>query len=430
MTPSSSVFSSQTWSVIWLDNYETIPRHHSTNRILDFETFQEVLETKQPNYINLVDQIEEGISYQVYYWPLFSRQTMVHLNLSIISNDIRNHLESFEGEEDRHVIGILQCQIKKNSDDPQIFSPQSLSQTSLLTYFNHVMSQVYSHIYHDGSDIPSLPSDHQNPIVKEDSIILQNSTFDSNHDEAFLSDQFFSTITSLFTLSSTLLTEKSRVQDQISVAQIVHEYLSKTSQAIWEHSCHQQLSAVGLFLRVENDSTPNPCFLGSIRTSELRTIHLRDDEENQSISIQFNPNRFDNMIFCLFSFLSRITECEVSPNDLINLIPEKGNSQQVSYGLSILDQFLEKSFLEDGENPHTMESLPNTYRTIYPIFHPLLDVSVDSDDSTTTFGYLIFEYLFIPPNEIELQFGFLMSKFLQMFSEKLFFWLIAFLFCV
>jgi hypothetical protein len=305
-TSSSQPFSSssdrppegeENWSIIWLDNYETIsqqPTGTTSGHIFDFDTFQDVLETKTPNYINL-DKYE-GI-YQISYWPLFgtpSRSSHL-LNTSLVvapSLTLMNHLESFEssrgGEEDhgdRPVIGILQCQIRKDSTDRSTFLEPSLSQPLFLTYFNHLMSHIYPHLPSSTSTASS--SELSNPPQDDLEHTFSHTLLQQGHDEPHwtLSNAFFSELTSL--LQTTPRQSNAGTK----------EFLTHLTQVIWEHSNHTQLHAVAVFLQEEereekeSESKEMHLCVGVVRSTSLRTIQLRDDEENQSISIHLNPNR-------------------------------------------------------------------------------------------------------------------------------------------
>jgi hypothetical protein len=309
-SPSSSHPSDlhESWSIIWLDRYETIhPRRSSDGHaapILDSDTFHEVLETKKPNYINLVE-FEDGVSYQVFYWPLFSSDSMTLASGGggggddeAVADNLKHSFLSHEGSnEERTVIAILQCQIRKDSSDPSTFLEQSLAQPLFLSYFNQLLTQIYPHLFSadafsgshencdDDDDIDQqlgsthrLPH-HHHPI---DSSLLPDDEF-----QVILSNNFFADLSALVQ-QTLLLKEQGEGEEQEGYSK---EFMRHLSQVIWDHSSHTQIYAVGVFL-MENDFSLNQKFLlGTIRSAKLRSIQLNDDEDNQSISIQFNPNR-------------------------------------------------------------------------------------------------------------------------------------------
>jgi hypothetical protein len=339
------------WSIIWLDNYGTIappPNGH----VFDFDTFQEVLETKRPNYINLIE-CEEGLSYQISYWPLFgsnsnSFQLSSSLNMSLagpFSHTTRLDLEKYlarfesesegigeeggEGEDHRSVIGILQCRVRKDSTNRSTFLEPALSQPLFLTYFNLLMSHIYPHLAEGGSerrssgtsgsedgqsDVKGLELNSQTLVdpppffettVRSEADFLQSMTMPASSD--LLTD-----LSCLIQVTPNLITSPPKRQH-------IQDYLSQLSQAIWDHSNHTQLSAVGIFLqdqseeeeeekrasadRQEGRSHQTEICLGVIRSMSLRTIQLRDDEENQSISLQMNSNRCQDLFLLSLSHL-------------------------------------------------------------------------------------------------------------------------------
>jgi hypothetical protein len=319
----------ENWSIIWLDHYETIHQRSSGgSHILDSDTFHEVLETKKPNYINLVE-FEDGVSYQVFYWPLFSSDSIATAT-GDTGESLKHSFLSHEGsreerERERSVIGILQCQIRKDSSDPSSFLEQSLAQPLFLSYFNQLLTQIYPHLPSSSSSASSsaTESSRRDPEESESEELL--STTDTHHlghqhdphhlqqqlqqqhlidssllhtDECqvILSNNFFADLSSL--IRQTLVTR----EEPGHAATTAHsrEFMSQVSQVIWDHSCHTQIHAVGVFLRetegkgereIGEERDHKEVMLGTIRSTKLRSIQLNDDEDNQSISIQFNPNR-------------------------------------------------------------------------------------------------------------------------------------------
>lgn len=278
----------ENWSIIWLDHYETIHQRSGgghTSHILDSDTFHEVLETKKPNYINLVE-VEDGVSYQVFYWPLFSTDSIAG---DISANNLKHSFLSNEGStEERVVIGILQCQIRKDSTDPSTFLEQSLAQPLFLSYFHQLLTQIYPYL---SSDVSSgTRNDHESSDDMDERQPRAHHPIDSSllpDDECqvIFSNKFFADLCAL--MQQTLLLQEGR-EFSTTHSKL---FMNEISQVIWDHSSHTQIHAVGVFL-MESDSSFNHKFLlGSIRSAKMRSIQLNDDVDNQSISIQFNPNR-------------------------------------------------------------------------------------------------------------------------------------------
>lgn len=257
----------ENWSIIWLDHYETL--QHSSIPIYDFDTFQEVLETKQPNYINLVEY-EDGVSFQIFYWPLFAEKNVDHMDESL---KFYPPSESSDASiEDRSVIGILQCRIRKDSADKSTFLEQSLSQSLFLTYFNTLISHIYPHISESGV---SSEDQHQ----KEVSVADPDTIDSTDESQIFLPSSFYSDMTSLLHQIS--------IWNQQSGSKSSQEILNNIAETIWVHSTHTQVNAVGVFILDDSTNT----YSGAIRSLALRSIQVNDDEENMSISIHINPNR-------------------------------------------------------------------------------------------------------------------------------------------
>lgn len=361
----------ENWSIIWLDDYETLQKKSSVH-IYDFDTFHEVLESKQPNYINLVEY-EDDISYQIFYWPLFSTDKSLE---GLDESEISFPLDT-SALEDRPVIGILQCRIRRDSTDRSTFLEQSLCQPRFLSYFNSLIGQIYPYIA-DGEI--SSEDQKEDPIDDTGFSLLGDS-------QVFPSSSFYSDL-------SLLLDQISSQGECVNFPDILH----CISETIWGHSTHTQPHAVGVFV-LDNDSSE---YFGSIRSFSPRSILINDDEENQSISIQLNPNRYSWYLQSLSLLLSRVTDCRFTSLEFLSGISTFQPYEKMSVGSSFLTPLITPNFAEGDES----EATSRVYRLILPI---------DSDTGEETRNYLVAEYILTPPKPSEMLFLKLMGSIIQTF---------------